>query len=492
VIADKAGSTGSWAKTGSGRLTLGGASTYTGSTTITNGMLQLAAGSNRLPTMTVVSLGQAASTNLGTLDLNGNSQQIAGLASVAGSNAGASTNTVTSVGAATLTINVASGTFTYSAGSPADSGVISGAISLVKNGNGTQVLGGANGYTGSTTVNAGLLRVNGSQTGNGAVTVGGGELNVNGSLGTSAVTLNAGILSGTGSVGAVTVNAGATISPGNSPGTLTTGAVTFNGGGSYNWQLSNATGGEGAGWDFINSSGGLTVNATSGSPFSFNLWTLSSTNPDTNGSAQNFNPAVNRTWRVGTFASGISGTAAGWYSINTTATNGTGGFTNPFTGTFSLTTAGNDLNLVYTAPVLTSYDYTAGSGNWSTGANWAGGTSPSGDGLAISLSGTGGTSTNDSQLASVSGLTFTGAASGSYVGHGRHGRERGRGQPRDHRHVRQRRLRPHARGGERHLDGRDLGHRGPVEDRGGHGHAHGARGHEFGFHRRRHPATRWP
>jgi two-component system CheB/CheR fusion protein len=38
------------------------------------------------------------------------------------------------------------------------------------------------------------------------------------------------VLSGTGSVGAVTVNAGATLSPGNSPGTLTTGAVTFNGG----------------------------------------------------------------------------------------------------------------------------------------------------------------------------------------------------------------------------------------------------------------------
>jgi autotransporter-associated beta strand protein len=415
VIADKAGSTGSWTKAGSGRLTLGGASTYSGSTAIANGTLQLASGSNRLPVTTVVSLGQAVSTNLGTLDLNGNNQQIAGLASVAGSNAGASTNTVTSVGAATLTINVASGTFTYSAGSAADSGVISGAISLVKNGNGTQVLGGANSYTGSTTVNAGLLRVNGSQTGNGAVTVGGGELNVNGSLGTSAVTLNAGILSGTGSVGAVTVNAGATLSPGNSPGTLTTGAVTFNGGGSYNWQLFNSTGSEGTGWDSINSSGGLTVNATSGSPFNFNLWTLSSTNPDTNGNAQNFNPAVNRTWRVGTFASGISSTAAGWYSINTTATNGTGGFTNPFTGTFSLTTTGNDLNLVYTAPVLTSYDYTAGTGNWSTGANWSGGTAPSGDGLAISFSGTGGTSTNDSQVASVSGLTFTGSASGSYV-----------------------------------------------------------------------------
>ncbi|MFM7108215.1 MAG: beta strand repeat-containing protein, partial [Planctomycetaceae bacterium] len=134
VIADKAGSTGSWTKAGSGRLTLGGQSTYTGSTAITNGTLQLASGTDRLPTTTVVSLGQAASSNLGTLDLNGNSQQVAGLASTAGSNSGANKNTVTSSAAATLTINVASGTYSYGVGTAANSGVITGAVSVVKSG----------------------------------------------------------------------------------------------------------------------------------------------------------------------------------------------------------------------------------------------------------------------------------------------------------------------------------------------------------------------
>jgi fibronectin-binding autotransporter adhesin len=105
VIANKTGETGSWAKQGQGVLELGGASTYTGSTAINNGTLRLTTGNDRLPTGTVVSLGQASSANLGTLDLNGHNQTIAGLKSIAGDNAGSSTNVVTSVNAAILTID---------------------------------------------------------------------------------------------------------------------------------------------------------------------------------------------------------------------------------------------------------------------------------------------------------------------------------------------------------------------------------------------------
>ncbi len=78
IISDKAGATGSWAKQGSGTLALGGVSTFTGDTSINNGTVQLTTGSNRLPTGTTVSLGQAASTNLGTLDLNGQSSRLPG------------------------------------------------------------------------------------------------------------------------------------------------------------------------------------------------------------------------------------------------------------------------------------------------------------------------------------------------------------------------------------------------------------------------------
>jgi autotransporter-associated beta strand protein len=158
VIANKSGETGSWAKQGGGTLELGGVSTYTGNTAFNNGIVRLTTGNDRLPTGTVVSMGQAASTNLGTLNLNGFNQTIAGLESTSGSNAGVNTNVVTSVSAATLTINN-SANRVYSAGTAANSGIISGAISLVKQGSGTQTLGGANTYTGGTTITEGTLRL---------------------------------------------------------------------------------------------------------------------------------------------------------------------------------------------------------------------------------------------------------------------------------------------------------------------------------------------
>lgn len=173
AIADITGKTGSWAKQGSGTLRLGGESTYTGNTAINNGTVQLTTGNNRLPTSTVISLGQAGSANLGTLDLNGFHQQLAGLNSTVGTNATLSNNLVTSATAATMSL-AGSGTYSFGAGTPANSGVITGAISLVKQGSGTQVLGNENTYTGGTTVAAGTLVLNnisGSGTGTGTVTV---------------------------------------------------------------------------------------------------------------------------------------------------------------------------------------------------------------------------------------------------------------------------------------------------------------------------------
>ena len=207
AIANKSGEIGSWAKQGSGTLSLGGESTYSGDTAINQGILLLTAGNDRLPTGTVVSLGQAASANVGTFNLNGLNQQIAGLASTTGINSSANKNTVTSATAATLDINVAEGTTrSYGAGTTQNSGVIGGAISLRKSGLGTQVLGDANTYTGTTTIDAGTLAVNGSLLNTGSVVVNAG-----------------GFLGGSGKVGAIT-GAG-TVGPGNSPGILTATSV---------------------------------------------------------------------------------------------------------------------------------------------------------------------------------------------------------------------------------------------------------------------------
>ena len=207
VIANKVGSTGVLGKQGAGTLILGGVNTYTGDTSIGNGTVKLDLGNDRLPTGTVVSLGSSGN-NLGALDLNGQNQSIAGLVSTAGTSVSTTLkNTVTSTAAATLDINVANGiTKSYGNGTAANSGVITGAISLKKSGLGTQVLGDANTYTGTTTVDAGTLAVNGSLLNSGSVLV-----NANGFLG------------GSGSVGAI--RGAGTVGPGNSPGILTATSV---------------------------------------------------------------------------------------------------------------------------------------------------------------------------------------------------------------------------------------------------------------------------
>jgi autotransporter-associated beta strand protein len=192
IIADKPSTTGAWAKQGAGMLQLGGINTYSGATAINNGILQLIGGSNRLPTGTILTMGQASSSNVGSFDLNGNNQQVAGISSTSGTNATSSTNTITTTTAATLTLG-GTGTYTYSTGTAANSGIIMGAVTLFKNGSGTQVLGGINTYTGATVINAGELRFNPISNENlssSAVSFGGGTLGTTGITASSILTFS--------------------------------------------------------------------------------------------------------------------------------------------------------------------------------------------------------------------------------------------------------------------------------------------------------------
>ena len=251
VIADKLGAVGKLTKSDTGTLILGGVSTYTGMTVVNNGMLKLADGDNRLPTATLLKLGASGSGTVAgttaTFDLNGRNQEIKGLESTISTVDQTSINTVTSAAPATLTIGSSSGTTTtFGSGTVKNRGVITGALAVTKTGGGTQVLGGANTYTGTTSINAGTLAVTGSLLSSGTVLVNDG-----------------GSLSGSGSVGAVTLSSGSFLKPGNSPGTMTAASSIWQAGSTYSWEIDNATGVAGTNWDVFSVTGELDMSALS-------------------------------------------------------------------------------------------------------------------------------------------------------------------------------------------------------------------------------------
>jgi autotransporter-associated beta strand protein len=113
--------------------------------------------------------------------------------------------------------------------------------SLIKAGTGTLTLTGAETFDGSTTVNGGTLLVNGSLAAASTVTVN-----------------NGGTLSGSGSVGSVTVNVGGTIEPGAGGAVLSTGGVTFGAGTTFRVALDGAA--PGTGYDQLSVTGGINLN----------------------------------------------------------------------------------------------------------------------------------------------------------------------------------------------------------------------------------------
>src|SRR5439155_27209286 len=184
----------------------------TGTTTVNSSTLRVGV-TNTLPTAT------ALSVNGGTVDLFGNHQAVASLAGSGGTilNSIASTRS-------TLTVNGAANT-SY-AGVIANNGGTGAPVSPVKSGAGALGLGGANTYTGNTTVNAGTLRVNGS-------------------LASTVVTVNSGAtLGGSGSIaGPVTVNSGGALSPGASVGTLTLSTLNLTAGAqTLNYEVGSTAG----------------------------------------------------------------------------------------------------------------------------------------------------------------------------------------------------------------------------------------------------------
>jgi fibronectin-binding autotransporter adhesin len=141
---------------------------------------------------------------------------------------------------------------------------------LLKTGNGTLKLSASQEVAGIT-VAAGLLDIAAGAT-VGAVTVN-----------------NGGTLGGKGSTGAVTVASGGSLNPGSSPGVLTHSSLSLSGGSSINWEVYDATGSAGVGYDRLVVTGQLDLTGVAqGSKVIIRIASLSS--PNSFGDALNFDP----------------------------------------------------------------------------------------------------------------------------------------------------------------------------------------------------------
>ncbi|WP_422002082.1 autotransporter outer membrane beta-barrel domain-containing protein [Reyranella sp.] len=341
--------TGTLTKDGTGVLTLTGSNTYSGTTTISAGTLQIGAGG------TTGSLGTGAVTNNGTLQVNrSDTVTLANAIGGTGSfvQAGPGTTILTGsnsysggtlVAAGTLQGTTASlkGNIANNAavvfsqvGSGTYAGNMSGTGSLALQGGGSYTLSGFNSYTGGTSVapattvianaaslqgsilnngsitfnqtgpgtyagamagsgsmtlqGGGALTIAGSNTYTGPTTVDASTLIVNGSLASTVTVANGGILAGSGRIGAF-VSSGGIIAPGNSIGTLTINGNFVQNGGTYVVEA-NAQGQS----DRVNVAGTATLNGA-------NVQVLAATGTY----------ATSTTYTILNATGGISGTYAG-------------------------------------------------------------------------------------------------------------------------------------------------------------------------------------
>jgi len=117
---------------------------------------------------------------------------------------------------------------------------LSGGGEFNKTGSGTVKVGDSAGFTGTLNVNEGKVVVDGALASSSRTVVGSG-----------------GLLGGSGTVGALNLQRGATLTPGNSPGILSAASAVWGAGATYEWQLQNLTGVAGTDWDLFRVTGTL-------------------------------------------------------------------------------------------------------------------------------------------------------------------------------------------------------------------------------------------
>jgi autotransporter-associated beta strand protein len=183
-------------ETGTGILTLSGANTYTGGTTISSGTMEFAttpsmpsSGAIKVSSGTTLAVMVGGASPLFTNATSGNGS-IGGLLSGLG---GQSPSTVTWSAGSTLGLDTTSAAGGFSYGAIANTGA--GALGLAKLGTGTLTLTGTNTYTGPTTVFGGVLISNNNLTSSSSLTIAAGAtLNLAANLTTSGAITNNGTL----------------------------------------------------------------------------------------------------------------------------------------------------------------------------------------------------------------------------------------------------------------------------------------------------------
>jgi fibronectin-binding autotransporter adhesin len=208
-------------KAGEGTLTLSGTNTFSGGLTIQSGTVKL--GNESAAGAGLVTLGVPGNATSGFLDLNGGPRTIDSLAT-AGT---AASQTIGNSAGEPAILNY-TGATTSAFGGVIQDGPGSSTTGVAVNNSGAVLnLSGANTYTGTTSVLAGNLRVNGSI-----------------AAGSTVEVAAAGTLSGTGTINGLTAITG-THSPGDVVGVQTFNAdLTYSAGSIVNWDLlMNSTGG---------------------------------------------------------------------------------------------------------------------------------------------------------------------------------------------------------------------------------------------------------
>ena len=300
-----------------GNTILTGDNTFTGGVILTSGSIGVGHG-NALSTGTITAAGGGLFAS-GTARVITNDITFTGGLIADGAN-DLEFNGPLNLGGSTRTITV-NNTATTTLSGPISSTVLAGNNAWTKSGTGILVIPGANSYDGSTTVNAGTLKVtngSGSATGQGTVNV-----------------TATGVLGGNGTVAAISLSSGGAVAPGASIGTLNTTNATFGAAGVYKFEVQDS--GEGIASDLLNVNNTLAITATAASPFVIDLTSL--------GALANFDNTQNYSWVLATASGGITGFAPENFTVSTVnfapSLNG---------GGFGVTLVGNSLVLNFGVP----------------------------------------------------------------------------------------------------------------------------------------------